>query len=92
MDQWGVYAERDEHDKPTPIHHVVPTIDIDGVQYLSAIHMLSKDCICRPTMEPGDDGHEVWIHHDSDHPGSVEAIDLEQRMKLERERKAAKCP
>jgi hypothetical protein len=63
---WGCVEDRDE-DGAVDIH-VVPMVDIDGELQVSAAHMVSLDCPCRPTRKL--DHKQIVNHHDPDHPGA----------------------
>jgi len=68
---WGVIETEDGTER-----HVVPMVKIDGEEFPSAGHTLSRYCICRPKniqdVEPafGEFTGPIWNHHDPDHEGA----------------------
>lgn len=68
---WGVVEDRDD-DGNFLAYHIMPMVDLDGEAVPSAAHDVSDTCPCHPSMDHGNGGWLIWIHHDADHPGSEE--------------------
>lgn len=77
-DRWSVIRQKDGAGKFVA-DHVVPTIDIDGRQVLSAVHELNEQCPCRPIRDTNGDGQPLWIHHDPDHPNALSEEEYQKR-------------
>lgn len=66
---WAVIEQLDESGCFLA-YHVVPMVNLDGEAVISAAHELHDGCQCRPRLEHGDDGWDIWNHNDPDHPGA----------------------
>jgi hypothetical protein len=75
ISQWGVFEEHDDEGYLTVLH-VIPVhcLDIeDDVIEMSAAHILSAACPCRPVADGINESSGVPIlnHHDPEHPGAL---------------------
>jgi hypothetical protein len=68
---WGVIEQRDDYGVFIA-YHIMPMVDIDGEAHPSGAHGLTKHCHCKPNLEHGTGGWDIWNHHDAEHPGSRE--------------------
>ena len=77
---WGVIEQRSDHGCFIA-YHVVPMVhpDPEGDPVMSAAHDLSEGCPCKPFLEHGKGGWDIWQHHDPDHPGALSEEDFQSR-------------
>lgn len=68
---WGVVEEKNDGDGPVAFH-VIPILDFDGEDVVSAAHEVSNTCQCRPSYSINVDGNIIWTHSDPDHDEEVE--------------------
>lgn len=68
---WGVIEQLDDNGYFLA-YHVVPMVrpDPEGEPVMSAARELSSSCDCRPLLEHGKGGWNIWNHNDPDHPGA----------------------
>jgi len=74
MSNWGTVETWSEDKSETIALDVVPVLEFNGEVFMSAAHEKGELCQCKPLGMKNDQGIQMWIHNDPEHPGSNERI------------------
>jgi hypothetical protein len=66
---WGVFEVLDDEEITLAIH-IVPMVNLDGENVMSAAHVLDPECRCGPLPSTNAHGVQMWNHYDPTHEGA----------------------